>query len=201
MSVTERDVLFSNRRERANRMLRRRVHTLDDPNLAPSGVAAEIPEFHYRFDLHPAYLELLSRVGEVEKSGIGGVPYFRCHQGLARDTTRVGEREYVSFSNYDYLGLSGHPALKAAVSAAIDQYGTSVSASRLVGGERPIHVELENAIAKVLDTEACVAFVSGYGTNVATISHLFGSKDLILHDALAHNSIQTGVMLSGARWI
>jgi len=37
----------------------------------------------------------------------------------------------------------------------------------------------------------------GHGTNVTTIAHLFGPKDLILHDKLVHNSIQMGALLSG----
>jgi hypothetical protein len=49
--------------------------------------ANEIPEEHYRLDLHPAYLELLARMEEVGSPEIGGVPYFRSHQGLAGDTT------------------------------------------------------------------------------------------------------------------
>jgi 8-amino-7-oxononanoate synthase len=185
---------FGKKREFDNRLRRQRItHT---PNRAVPG---SIPAAHYCLDLHPAYIELLGRMAELDPPEIGGVPYFRSHQGLARDTTRIGECEYVSFSNYNYLGLSGHPALKAAVIEAIDRYGTSVSASRLVGGERPIHLELESAISEVLDTEACLCFVSGYGTNVTTLAHLFGPNDLILHDSLAHNSIQTGALLSGAR--
>ena len=187
------------KRELANRLLRQRVtHAPPDAHATDTGA---IPESHYRLDLHPAYLELLERMRELDPPEIGGVPYFRSHQGLARDTTRIAERECISFSNYNYLGLSGHPALKTAVAEAIDRYGTSVSASRLVGGERPLHVELENTIAQALDSEACLAFVSGYSTNVTTIAHLFGPNDLILHDALAHNSIQTGALLSGARRI
>jgi 8-amino-7-oxononanoate synthase len=191
------------RRELANRMMRQSVaHAPLEPISDPSTPeVAAIPESHYRLDLHPAYLNLLARMAEVEQADLGGVPYFRFHQGLARDTTRIGEREYISFSNYNYLGLSGHPALKAAVADAIDRYGTSVSASRMVGGERPIHVELEGALAELLDSEACLAFVSGHGTNVTTIAHLFGPKDLILHDTLVHNSIQMGALLSGARRI
>src|SRR5205085_1698455 len=120
---------------------------------------AAIPEAHYRLDQHPAYLNLLARMAELEPPEIGGVPYFRFHQDLARDTTRIGGREYISFSNYNYLGLSGHPALKAAVAAAIDRYGTSVSASRMIGGERPIHFELEGALAALFDAQGCLAFV------------------------------------------
>jgi 8-amino-7-oxononanoate synthase len=196
--IGSKQIVAGKKREIANRLLRQRmIHTL--PGVHAAEAAGVIPEAHYRLDLHPAYLELLGRMAEVVSPEIGGVPYFRSHQDLARDTTRIGEREYISFSNYNYLGLSGHPALKAAVAEAIDRYGTSVSASRLVGGERPIHGELEEAISDALDTEACLAFVSGYGTNVTTLAHLFGPNDLILHDALAHNSIQTGALLSGAR--
>jgi 8-amino-7-oxononanoate synthase len=191
------------KRELANRMMRQRVARAPlEPILDPTAFEdAAIPESHYRLDLHPAYLNLLARMAELEPPEIGGVPYFRFHQGLVRDTTRIGEREYISFSNYNYLGLSGHPALKQAVADALDRYGTSVSASRIVGGERPIHVELEGALAELLGTEACLAFVSGHGTNVTTIAHLFGPKDLILHDKLVHNSIQMGALLSGARRI
>jgi 8-amino-7-oxononanoate synthase len=191
------------KRELANRMMRQRVaHAPREPLFGSTTVeAVAIPESHYRLDLHPAYLNLLARMEELEPPDIGGVPYFRFHQGLVRDTTRIGEREYISFSNYNYLGLSGHPALKAAVADAIDRYGTSVSASRIVGGERPIHLELEGALAELLGTQACLAFVSGHGTNVTTIAHLFGPKDLILHDKLGHNSIQMGALLSGARRI
>lgn len=199
VDIVPKHIASDKKRELANRLLRQRA------NHAPLGLHANdtdaIPEAFYRLDQHPAYLELLARMHELDPPEIGGVPYFRSHQGLARDTTRIAERECISFSNYNYLGLSGHPALKAAVAEAIDRYGTSVSASRLVGGERPLHVELENTIAEALDTEACLAFVSGYGTNVTTLAHLFGPNDLILHDSLAHNSIQTGALLSGARRI
>jgi 8-amino-7-oxononanoate synthase len=199
VEIVPKHIASDKKRELANRLLRQRA------NHAPLGLHANdtdaVPEAFYRLDQHPAYLELLARMHELDPPEIGGVPYFRSHQGLARDTTRIAERECISFSNYNYLGLSGHPALKAAVAEAIDRYGTSVSASRLVGGERPLHVELENTIAEALDTEACLAFVSGYGTNVTTLAHLFGPNDLILHDSLAHNSIQTGALLSGARRI
>ena len=199
VEIAPKHIASDKKRELANRLLRQRAN--HGPLGSHAGDTDAIPEAFYRLDQHPAYLELLERMHELDPPEIGGVPYFRTHQGLARDTTRISERECISFSNYNYLGLSGHPALKAAVAEAIDRYGTSVSASRLVGGERPLHVELENTIAEALDTEACLAFVSGYGTNVTTIAHLFGPNDLILHDSLAHNSIQTGALLSGARRI
>jgi 7-keto-8-aminopelargonate synthetase-like enzyme len=44
-----------------------------------------------------------------------------------------------------------------------------------------------------------VVFVGGHATNETVIGHLLGPGDLVLHDALAHNSIVQGSILSGAR--
>ena len=95
--------------------------------------------------------------------------------------------------------MSGDPAVAKAAKAAIDRYGTSVSASRLASGEKELHGELERAIARFLGAEAALSFVGGHATNETVIGHLVGPGDLVLHDALAHNSIVQGAILSGAR--
>ena len=128
--------------------------------------------------------------------GIGD-PFFRVHQGIAGAETVIGDRPYTNFASYNYIGLNGDPRIAAAAKAAIDRYGTSVSASRLVSGERPIHRELEQALARIHGAEDCVALVGGHSTNVTVIGHLLGRNDLIVHDALIHNSIVQGAMLSG----
>jgi len=125
-------------------------------------------------------------------------PYFRAHEGIAGPRTVIGNREYLNFSSYDYLGLNGHPEVNAAAAAAIDRYGTSVSASRLVAGERPVHQDFERDIAEFLGVEDSIVMVSGHATNVTTIGHLMGPKDLILADGLIHNSVLEGARLSGA---
>lgn len=126
-------------------------------------------------------------------------PFFREHDGIAAGHSRMGNREVVNFSSYNYLGLNGHPRVAEAAKSAIDRYGISVSASRLVSGERPIHAELEAALAKLHGAEAAIAMVSGHATNVTTIGQMMGPRDLILHDAAIHNSCLEGARLSGAR--
>ena len=126
-------------------------------------------------------------------------PFFRVHEGIAGAETRIGNRWLVNFSSYNYVGLNGDPRVSDAAKAAIDRYGTSASASRIVSGERPVQRDLEKALAEIHGTEDCVALVSGHATNVTVIGHLFGPKDLILHDALIHNSVVQGAILSGAR--
>jgi 8-amino-7-oxononanoate synthase len=125
-------------------------------------------------------------------------PFFRLHETRAGATTIIEGRTYDNYSSYDYLGLNGHPEVQAAAARAIEQYGTSCSASRLVAGERPLHRELEAALAAHYRQEACVVFVSGHATNVSCIGALLGPKDLIVHDSLAHNSIVMGGALSRA---
>lgn len=159
-----------------------------------------IPEAWYRFDQHPGYQQLRILNEGAAKLGIVN-PYFRAHDGVAGASTLIGGKTFVNYSSYNYLGLAGHPEVNAAAKDAIDRYGTSASASRLVSGERPIHRELEREIAQLHDVEDCVVFVSGHATNVSTIGHLFGPKDLVVHDALVHNSVLLGIEISGARRI
>ena len=126
-------------------------------------------------------------------------PFFRVHEGIAGAETVIEGRSFINFASYNYIGLNGHPDIVSATRAAIDRYGTSVSASRPVSGERPVHRDLERALARVHGTEDCVVLVGGHSTNVTVIGHLLGRDDVIVHDALIHNSIVQGAMLSGAR--
>ncbi len=128
-------------------------------------------------------------------------PFFRPHEGVASATTRIGNREVINYGSYNYLGLNGDARVQAAAQAAIARYGVSASASRMVSGERPVHGELEAAIAAHYGVDAALAFVSGHATNVTVLGHLMGPRDLILHDAAIHNSAAEGARLSGARRI
>ncbi len=93
-------------------------------------------------------------------------PFFRVHQGIAGAETVIDGETYINFASYNYAGLNGHPDISAATKAAIDRYGTSVSASRPVSGERPVHRELEQALARLHGAEDSVVLVGGHSTNV-----------------------------------
>lgn len=165
---------------------------------APEAEApADVPEKYYRFQHHPSYQQLRILSDGAGKLGVAN-PYFKAHEGVAGVTTRIADREYLNFASYNYLGFCGDPRVSSAAKAAIDRYGTSVSASRPVSGERGIHRDLERKIAQVYGVEDAVTFVSGHATNVTVIGYLFGARDLILHDALIHNSVLQGIQLSGA---
>ena len=165
------------------------------PALPPD---AEIPPETYRIEQFPECLRLKANLEFIESSGLEN-PFFHVHQGVLTNRTVIGGRELINFSSFNYLGMSGHPAVAQAAKEAIDRYGTSVSASRLVSGEKDLHLELERTLARFLGAEDAIVFAAGHSTNETVIGHLFGPGDLILHDALAHNSIVQGAVLSGAR--
>jgi acyl carrier protein len=152
----------------------------------------------YDFSQMPEYKRLRQTIDMLESLNVGN-PYFCVHEGITRDTARIGGKDLISFTTYNYIGMSGDPIVAAAAKEAIDKYGTSVSASRLVSGEKPVHRELEMEIAKFVGQEDSICFVGGHSTNETTIGHLFGAGDLILHDSLDHNSIIQGAIMSGAR--
>ncbi|WP_030662098.1 MULTISPECIES: aminotransferase class I/II-fold pyridoxal phosphate-dependent enzyme [Streptomyces] len=159
--------------------------------------AAEWPADAASVDDFPEVAVFEQRLDTVLASG-AAFPYFRVHEGTVRDTTVIGDRSYLSFGSYNYLGISGHPAVNEAVHRAVERYGTSVSASRVLSGERELTVRLERALADFLGVDDCLTLVSGHATNVTAIGHLVGAGDLVLHDALAHDSILQGCALSGA---
>ncbi|WP_342164954.1 aminotransferase class I/II-fold pyridoxal phosphate-dependent enzyme [Methylobacterium sp. SD21] len=150
------------------------------------------------FENLPGYRELKLQRSAAELIGLGN-PFFRVHDAKAGATTRIDQKTFTNFSSYDYLGLNGHPKVSGAAREAIEAYGTSASASRVVAGERPGHISLEQALVAHYRTEGCVVMVSGHATNVTTIGALLEAGDVVFHDALSHNSIVTGVQLSGAQ--
>jgi 8-amino-7-oxononanoate synthase len=149
------------------------------------------------FTTLPGYEEIRIQRTIGQKIGVA-TPYFRMHDTRAGTRSQIEGREVINFSSYDYLGLNGSPAVTAAAKSAIDRYGVSASASRHVAGERPVHRALEEALAAHYGVDDCVVIVSGYATNLGVIGQLVGQKDLVVSDALVHNSAVMGGVLSGA---
>jgi 8-amino-7-oxononanoate synthase len=161
------------------------------------GIMGEIPPEDADFERSREYQQFQASLAKAAELGQPD-PFYAMHDGASRDTTRLGGRELINFSGNNYLGFSGEADVTAAAKEALDRYGTSASASRLVSGTRPLHGELEREIAGFLGSEDAITFTSGQATNLTVIGHLMGRGDLILHDELAHNSIVLGSRLSGA---
>lgn len=139
-----------------------------------------------------AYVERLFRLGGGEaalvKSGVYGVAL----DEVRREAERKG-LGFVSFANYDYLGLARHPEIEQAAIEAIREFGSGALASRVVGGERSVHRALERALADFVGTEDALALVSGFLTNETLISTMLSGRDLLIVDEFSHASILAGV--------
>ena len=143
--------------------------------------------------------ELALILKEKEKEGL--LRSLRPISERYKSRIKVGAKSYIDFSSNDYLGLSSHPDVIAAAKAAMDKFGASSSASRLLSGDLDLHHQLEERIAQFKNKEAALIFNSGYQANVGIISTLFGKDDCIFSDRLNHASIIDGIKLSGARFL
>ena len=113
----------------------------------------------------------------------------------AGPTGRLGDDTVVSFASNDYLGLTNHPAVVAAGHAALDRWGAGAGASRLVVGSRPVHTELEVALADWKGEDASLLFPTGFAANLGALTTLAGPDVLIVSDELNHASIIDGARL------
>ena len=110
----------------------------------------------------------------------------------------VDDHTVVSFASNDYLGLTRHPAVVAAAHNAIDRWGTGSGSARLIVGSRPVHTELEVALADWKGTERAVLFTTGFAANLGVITTFAGPDVLVCSDELNHASIIDGRRLAGA---
>ncbi|HEV7525892.1 MAG TPA: 8-amino-7-oxononanoate synthase [Acidimicrobiia bacterium] len=110
-----------------------------------------------------------------------------------RDLDRNGP---INFASNDYLGLTQHPAVIAAAHAALDEYGSGSGSARLIVGSRPVHSELERALAEWKSMPRAALFPTGFATNLGVITTLGGEGVLVCSDELNHASIIDGCRLA-----
>ena len=102
-------------------------------------------------------------------------------------------RKYSYFGGNNYLGLSNHPAVKAAVIEAVNKYGVNFSASRCTTGSANIHLELEKRLSAFKGKQDTVVFASGYQGNGILLEVLKGGYSTVFTDEYAHASITGGI--------
>ena len=151
-----------------------------------------------RFEDTDEFKEFALREQALLGSG-GSNPYFIKHESALFDTSLMDGKVVLNFGSYNYVGMSGRQETKDAAKAAIDKYGTSASGSRLLAGEKSLYQELEKEIADWKHAESALVLVGGHSTNVTFVGNFCGKNDLIVYDALAHNSVAQGCQLAQAQ--
>lgn len=114
---------------------------------------------------------------------------------------KIAGRELVNLSSNNYLGLATDSRLKESAIKAIEIYGVGSGAVRTINGTLELHIELEEKLAIFKQTEAAIAYQSGFNCNIAAISAIMDQHDAILSDELNHASIIDGCRLSRAKVI
>ncbi len=111
---------------------------------------------------------------------------------------RTSGKEVLNFCANNYLGLSSHPAVMAAASAALQERGYGLSSVRFICGTQDRHRELEAAISRFLGTDDTILYGSCFDANGGLFETLLGEEDAIISDALNHASIIDGIRLCKA---
>jgi 8-amino-7-oxononanoate synthase len=114
---------------------------------------------------------------------------------------KIGDRRILFLGTNNYLGLTFSPECMQAAHDAIDNEGTGTTGSRMANGSYSGHRALEREFADFYRCGSCIVFTTGYQANLATISGLAGTGDVVLIDGDSHASIYDGCRLSGAEII
>ncbi|WP_430790019.1 glycine C-acetyltransferase [Virgibacillus flavescens] len=122
-------------------------------------------------------------------------------QGPNGPVITIDGKKLINLSSNNYLGLATDERLKKVAKEAVDSHGVGAGAVRTINGTLDVHIELERKLAEFKDTEAAIAFQSGFNCNMAAISAVMDKNDAILSDELNHASIIDGCRLSKAKII
>lgn len=120
--------------------------------------------------------------------------------GLRRELgARRSDDGLLDLAGNDYLGLSTDPRVVAGAVAAVREWGTGSTGSRLVTGSTLLHATFEDELAEFCGAQAALVFSSGYAANLGVLTALSGPGALVVSDAANHASIVDACRLSRAR--
>ena len=128
-------------------------------------------------------------------------PYFRTISSAQDTEVIIDGKKVLMLGSNSYLGLTNHPQIKAAAQAAVEKYGTGCAGSRFLNGTLDIHLELEAALAKLVNKEAVLLYSTGFQVNLGVISALVGKGEYVLGDKSNHASIVEGCLLAQGKFL
>ena len=111
----------------------------------------------------------------------------------------------VDFFSNDYLGLARSEELSALIARTyqeelqLQKQANGSTGSRLLSGNSPFAMQLEQKLATLFRAESVLLFNSGYHANAALLSTITQKGDMIIYDELIHASLREGYRLSFAQ--
>ncbi|MDH7503707.1 MAG: aminotransferase class I/II-fold pyridoxal phosphate-dependent enzyme, partial [Verrucomicrobiota bacterium] len=132
---------------------------------------------------------------------MGLYPYFRTISTAQDTEVTINDKRVLMLGSNSYLGLTNHPKIKEAAKAAIEKYGTGCAGSRFLNGTLDIHLELEQALARLVGKEAVLLYSTGFQVNLGVISALVGKGEYVIADKSDHASIVEGCLLTQGKFL
>lgn len=117
---------------------------------------------------------------------------------LPHGRARIGERELISFSTNDYLGLRSDERVVNAFQDAAGEHGAGAGASPLVSGRSRLHEELESELCRFETAESALLFPTGFAANLGTLTAIARPGDTVFCERLNHASLVDGCRYSEA---
>ncbi len=152
----------------------------------------------------PQPLPLFQKVKDFTSANqiraLGLYPYFRTISSAQDTEVLIEGKRVLMLGSNSYLGLTNHPKIKEAAQAAVVKYGTGCAGSRFLNGSLDIHLELENALARLVNKEAVLLYSTGFQVNLGVISALVGKGDYVIGDKSNHASIVDGCLLAQGKF-
>ncbi len=123
-------------------------------------------------------------------------PFFKALDNNEGPEVVIDGKRAIMLGSNNYLGLTRRPRVVKAAADAVEQYGTSMTGSRLLNGSTPLHERLEELLAEFFGAEACLTFTTGYQANLGAISALVNRRVAVVIDRSDHASIYDGCSMS-----
>ena len=184
--------------------------TADQPEIYPAQRPAAVREVNHRpvrckAPATPPHCTLLDKGRDFKTvtrlRELGLYPYFRTISSAQDTEVFIEGKKILMLGSNSYLGLTNHPQIKAAAQAAVEKYGTGCAGSRFLNGSLDIHLELEAALAKLVNKEAVLLYSTGFQVNLGVISALVGKGEYVLGDKSNHASIVEGCLLAQGKFL
>jgi len=105
-------------------------------------------------------------------------------------------KEVITWSINNYLGLSNHPEIRKTDEEASKNWGLGTPmGSRMMSGDTKYHEELEKNLSNFVQKEDTILLNFGYQGIMSAIDALVDRKDVIVYDSESHACILDGVRL------
>jgi 8-amino-7-oxononanoate synthase len=179
----------------------------ESPSSARPGTSREVNHRAARIPLPepPQRCGLFEKVRNFKVAeqlrGLGLYPYFRTISSAQDTEVIIDNQKVLMLGSNSYLGLTNHPRIKEATQAAVEKYGTGCAGSRFLNGTLDIHLELEAALAQLVQKEAVLLYSTGFQVNLGVISALVGKGEYVLGDKSNHASIVEGCLLAQGKFL